>query len=504
MTEQKKGLIETEGKADAISTICDIVINYISIIFLFIPFMEDVSGDSVSLFKIFWHKLILLNDTQYAKYFATLDSAIILGCVILIFVLRKFININIENLQTPVQLRKSSAVKLIFNLTSNTLLYGTFWIVSKRFFDTFSIKSSFFQICIILVYVLCCALSFVIFANVKNLINNNTEIANLAKEYAAIPLIKKDKNPFYIDKSQIVTDENGNILPQDLRNAAFNRYKKMVAQIKNDWKSVKKRITISVASLLLFSLAIPFSYALFYNEGRIFTRYGGFPYADVYDAEFGVTYTPPLIYYYNSNDKTFQVTPEKQTVVQEYHGSNYIYYSNKIEDLQKQLLETKSIGSDTSKIQQLSEEINHLITVRENLVYPYIYIKYSFWNEDIPTTAPSGVQTTSNTSVFKIEEIIYDTRVNDGESIKWGKSSPLLENIGIEEKLELEKNTFSQGTNFYNIKLGVKIFYDDGSMRLYYVNPENAEELTNASAGSYAFKWSDEWGSYSAPITIKN
>ena len=45
------------------------------------------------------------------------------------------------------------------------------------------------------------------------------------------------------------------------------------------------------------------------------------------------------------------------------------------------------------------------------------------------------------------------------------------------DRTVLKTNTFSYGTNFYELNLPVTIYYQDGSISKYYLVPKNASEL---------------------------
>ncbi len=255
-------------------------------------------------------------------------------------------------------------------------------------------------------------------------------------------------------------------------------------------KSRKKGFFLDLLIVLLFFAAlVPISIAPvknIYSDGFKSKLYPNFPtqnHFSVYDADFDKE--PDFIF--TPENESHNISGEHTLIC---YSNNYCYYMARLEALEKEITSSWSL----EEIHQKEELKTRLNDNLKKLEYGYMYLDYTIINIKVPNT-------NGYTRTTKVNEIIYDASRGSDPQKKWG-SDKSLRNFAFKEKIDLQKKSFEEGTNFSNINLGVKIYYNDGSMHLYYVNPSNAAQLNEAGKGTHSFEWSDEWGSYSIDITI--
>ncbi len=192
-------------------------------------------------------------------------------------------------------------------------------------------------------------------------------------------------------------------------------------------------------------------------------------------------------------------TPTNEFYIQKenalyFYTNNYHYYKARIEAIEAEIIEAWDLAGLAEKVKvrdQLEKNFSEM-------VYGCAYVNFTHTT----TTHYHDAFTTSATSTDKVNELTYNATTGDNGEKKWGAKKDLL-NYFFEEKIEMQTYKFEKGTDFSSQKIGVKIFYNDGSMKLCYVTPSNAEALSNADCGRHTFEWSDSWGDYSVEITIQ-
>ena len=185
-----------------------------------------------------------------------------------------------------------------------------------------------------------------------------------------------------------------------------------------------------------------------------------------------------------------------------YYSDNIKYYNQLLEKIDKEIEEILYGNADDydtkeefeqgiKKIENLNDRKIQIEENKNKLRYEYIKVTYH-------------VQKMEYVDVKVLDEVIYDTNCQNGNKdvIKWGKQKNWFIYPVARENIFLSQNEFVKGTDFTNEKIGVKIFYNDGSMKLTYIIPDNAKELNNLGKGKHKIKWSDEWGSYEKEIKI--
>ncbi len=190
------------------------------------------------------------------------------------------------------------------------------------------------------------------------------------------------------------------------------------------------------------------------------------------------------------------ITNENKIVLQEenhfyFYTNNYHYYQARINAIEEEILTSYDFAEIAEKaniLQELQNNFSELVYGRVYVDFSIISKKHEIYNGYI--------------SSYRVNELTYDAMFGKDNPKKWNSDKEAL-NFAFEEKIELETDTFEKGTDFNSIKVGVKVFYNDGSMKIYYVTPSNATELSSASVGTHNFDWFDEWGDYSVKIVIK-
>lgn len=253
-------------------------------------------------------------------------------------------------------------------------------------------------------------------------------------------------------------------------------------------------VAISVVTLgWIFPVKMDRSYNYFFNKAE---------YSNVYDAQFGKNNLPKLNFY---NGESITFAKQSGTYILTYYSDNYYFYNDLIKETTDKIGSLmpdgegeKAFEEYTKKLKQLNDSLNLLREKIYQLNYASMSIKYTLSSTTTQIQNQWGGWETKHS--YDIVEIIYDTNVNaDYETTKWDVESNKY--LFSKKKIELEKYEFSSSTDFTTEKLGVKIFYPDGSMKMYYTTAENAEEL-NEATGKATFKWSDSWGSYQATVNI--
>ncbi len=186
-------------------------------------------------------------------------------------------------------------------------------------------------------------------------------------------------------------------------------------------------------------------------------------------------------------DKTYLAKGEGEIVV---HSSNYEYYKDRIELLEKEILKTKEDFSKIpilsitqsdlkqyeEKIATLNDEIYSCEKSMRGIEYQTIYLRLKY--KDVGF----------NQFTFIITEMYLDANntIKDKE----------VKNIS------LSQTNFTMGTNFNSQNISATVEYKDGSKKMYYITVENAYELKTAQKGKHTLKWSDSLGSYEHIINI--
>lgn len=185
-----------------------------------------------------------------------------------------------------------------------------------------------------------------------------------------------------------------------------------------------------------------------------------------------------------------------------YYSDNYEYMKALIEELKKERDELlygsgenyddlEDLKEGFEKLEELSNRIENLQNILNTMNYQYMKVTYH-------------VQEMRYMDVKILDEVIYDTQRNNSkeDTVKWGVKKNWLYYPIAKENIILSEDEFEKGTDFNKTKIGVKIFYNDGSMKLTYITPNNANELNNAEEGNYKIYWTDSWGSYEKEIKI--
>ena len=109
-------------------------------------------------------------------------------------------------------------------------------------------------------------------------------------------------------------------------------------------------------------------------------------------------------------------------------------------------------------------------------------------------------------------EVISCTETENGFDIVLDKTAFFTEGGGqfpdkgtLNDIEVLDVQEDKNGIIHHFSKIGIQAFvkYNDGSVRISYITPTNAEALKSAKPGVHTLEWSDDWGDYSYDIVIK-
>ena len=173
------------------------------------------------------------------------------------------------------------------------------------------------------------------------------------------------------------------------------------------------------------------------------------------------------------------------------YSFNYHFYSNFIEETEEKIKELMPDSDSKNSWEEYLVKCNNLkndIEIAKELQSKkYMYTEAKNYSKE--------------GSYFFSTMVLLDTNGGSRDE-KWGKDGEWYK-FGATESLTLSKTEFNRSTDFKKINILAYVTYADGSKRFSVIDPINVEELNDAAPGKYMIKWTDDWGTYEAEITIK-
>lgn len=193
--------------------------------------------------------------------------------------------------------------------------------------------------------------------------------------------------------------------------------------------------------------------------------------------------------YYDSHTHTYildkhgKIEITTKTTQVKIYSDNYKYYEEKIKELEKEASALMPDDGDSfndykEKLDKYAADIKYLKQILKELDYYY---------SEMRLEKGKLISYSKN----------YSTSFKDENGYKWH----YYEGASEDEKIELSKTDFAQGTDFAEEEIIASVYYGDGSFRKSVITVTNASELVGKS-GTQVIKWSDSWGNYEATIFI--
>ena len=178
-------------------------------------------------------------------------------------------------------------------------------------------------------------------------------------------------------------------------------------------------------------------------------------------------------------------------------GVNYYYYMILLNDVEEDLLKLCSEEIlESDNLEEIEERLG-----KKFKEFEMLYKKKQMLENQLDII-PCTVESYRRNDEGIVTEYVFNTNRIDKTEHQYGEAPLTVLNLG-KESISIDQEVFTKGTDFSEIKIKATVIYSDGSFKISLITPENYEELNNAGVGKHRVEWHDDWGSYSAIITIK-
>lgn len=167
---------------------------------------------------------------------------------------------------------------------------------------------------------------------------------------------------------------------------------------------------------------------------------------------------------------------EEKNSVWTYYSNNYMKLAKEAENYNNEMGKA-ILSGDVETIAKLEEKAEELKKKIKELTYQYISV--SFDHEG------------------KVTAVVFDNNRNESDSPRKN-----LEYESGKEKILLSANSIPQNSSLSDLKISVKIYYSDGSLKNVYIPSSAFSEVNLGVPGTHTIKWEDEWCSYQTTVKV--